>query len=165
MFSTEEMKSRAEQFKQQAAQLNADAEMIEKLLASGIDVAYINRLMGVMGEAAAVSLLGVNKPAKKAGRPAKTASKAAKPAKPKADAKPRGTRTQPSLKSLILDVLSKNKAGLELSEIVEEVLKTGYTSSAKNFSIVVYQNLYQLSQKDTVGHNKDDHKYSIIKAA
>lgn len=156
MFSTEELKSRAAQFKQQAAQLANDAEQIEKLLASGVDITHINNLMGSNDDTEMVPQKS------KAGRPSTkmAAAKPAKKAEPKAS-KPRGTRTQPSLKSLILDVLTKKKDGLELSEIVEEVLKTGYTSSAKNFSIVVYQNLYQLSQKDTVGHNKDDHKYSL----
>lgn len=70
---------------------------------------------------------------------------------------------QPSLKSIIVDVLANKSEGLTLTEIVKEVLGMGYKSNAEKFDNVVYQNLYALLKKDDIGCEK--HRYSLKKSA
>lgn len=81
---------------------------------------------------------------------------------PKKARKPR-TNGQPSLKSVIVDVLADKSEGLTLTEIVKEVLGKGYKSNAEKFDNVVYQNLYALLKKDDIGCEK--HRYSLKKSA
>lgn len=70
---------------------------------------------------------------------------------------------QPSLKSVIVDILDGKEDGLSLKEIVAEVLNKGYKSNAKDFTTVVYQNLYSLLNKDNKVDNKNN-RY-VLKAA
>jgi hypothetical protein len=125
MYTSEELKSRAEQLRQESQRLASDAEQIDKLLASGIDISHIGVLMGF-----SVPVTGaVPTITKKVGRPSTKVVE--NPSLPDMrDESETVHRTQPSLKSLILDVLSKKKDGLKLHEIVEDVLKTGYISTA-----------------------------------
>jgi len=100
--------------------------------------------------------------AKKAGRP-KGSTKTVDADTVDAVKKPRKSRDgQPSLKSIIVDALGGKENGLSLKEIVAEVLNKGYKSNAKDFTTVVYQNLYALLKKDNI-ENKD-HRY-VLKAA
>lgn len=46
------------------------------------------------------------------------------------------------LRDVIQQVLSKNKKGLTLSDLSAKVLEAGYKTNAKNFSNMVYQNIY-----------------------
>lgn len=51
-----------------------------------------------------------------------------------------------SLKAYIIDVLSSNRRGLNLGEILDAVLKSGYVTNSANFKNTLYQCLY---------HNED----------
>lgn len=55
----------------------------------------------------------------------------------------RRTRNEKSLRVLLGEILAKHKKGLTKQELIEKVLATGYKSSAKNFGMVVYLNLYK----------------------
>lgn len=47
-----------------------------------------------------------------------------------------------SLRSLIPQILRKNKKGLSLDDLVGKVQESGYESNSTNFKSVVYQSLY-----------------------
>ena len=86
-------------------------------------------------------------------------SKVAKKRKPTR----RGRRAgQPSLKSLVLEMLEKNKKGLKLDDIVERVLATGYKTGAANFKANVYQAMYNL--KDEVDYDSEGKVYRLKSA-
>lgn len=52
-------------------------------------------------------------------------------------------RGQRSLKSLLVEILSKYKKGLTKQELVDKVTASGYKSNSKNFGMIVYLNLYK----------------------
>lgn len=58
----------------------------------------------------------------------------------------RGSRKRPKneapLRKVIQDILSKNKKGLSLKALAQQVKDTGYKSHSQNFQNVVYQSLY-----------------------
>ena len=86
-----------------------------------------------------------------------------RPAKISRKAKPAGAgrkRKQPSLKSLVLDILEKSKKGMTLSELSDKVLATGYSSNATNFKTVLYQSLYSLKQ-DSVDYDSESKVYRL----
>jgi hypothetical protein len=152
----ESLKNRASECRRQAEELTNEANTIDQVLGLGNVESVLKLLGGTPVEATIAKTVG-----RKPGKPGRKPT--TKSAKGTAHRGPRGPRSQPSLRSLILDVLQNKNEGLTLAEIVQEILKKGYKSSAENFSIVVYQNLYQLSKKSEVGHK--DHKYSLTKAA
>ena len=47
-----------------------------------------------------------------------------------------------SLRSVILELLQKNKKGFKLADLAAKVTETGYRSHSRNFTNVVYQSLY-----------------------
>lgn len=47
-----------------------------------------------------------------------------------------------SLRTVMLDVLAKNKKGLSLTDLAQQISDTGYKSNSRNFKNVVYQCLY-----------------------
>jgi hypothetical protein len=47
-----------------------------------------------------------------------------------------------SLKVLVVEILRENKKGLNLKQLADKVLKTGYKTSSSNFSNTVYQAVY-----------------------
>ena len=55
-----------------------------------------------------------------------------------------------SLRLFILDELKRVKSGLELAPLTDNIKKLGFRSRATNFSLIVYQGLYQLMKKKVV---------------
>lgn len=55
-------------------------------------------------------------------------------------------RGQRSLKSILIEILSKHKKGLTKAELMEKIAATGYKSNAQNFGMVVYLNLYRKAE-------------------
>lgn len=47
-----------------------------------------------------------------------------------------------SLRTVMLEVLAKNKKGLSLADLAQQISDTGYKSNSRNFKNVVYQCLY-----------------------
>ncbi|HUG17620.1 MAG TPA: hypothetical protein VMM56_01500 [Planctomycetaceae bacterium] len=56
--------------------------------------------------------------------------------------KRRRPKNAQSLRAVIIELLSANKKGMNLQEIHDAVVATGYKSNSKNFKNVVYQTLY-----------------------
>jgi len=54
----------------------------------------------------------------------------------------RRRRNETSLRTVVLEILGKNKKGLPLAELSEKVAETGYKSGSKNFRNVLYQCVY-----------------------
>ena len=51
-------------------------------------------------------------------------------------------KNETSLRTVVQGVLTKNKKGFPLSDLVNKVTETGYKSSSSNFKNVVYQCVY-----------------------
>lgn len=47
-----------------------------------------------------------------------------------------------SLRTVMLEVLAKNKKGLSLPDLAQQISDTGYKSNSRNFKNVVYQCVY-----------------------
>ncbi|MEM7812159.1 MAG: hypothetical protein AAF532_11825 [Planctomycetota bacterium] len=92
--------------------------------------------------------------AKAAPKPAakKPAAKAAPAEAPKRRGRPPGSgggkrpKNTMSLKALCVELLTKNKKGLTLEDIITKTQESGYKSSASNFKTVVYQTLYNADE-------------------
>lgn len=54
----------------------------------------------------------------------------------------RRPKNEQSLRTVVLEVLKKNKAGLTLAMLADAVVETGYKSNSRNFRNVLYQCLY-----------------------
>jgi hypothetical protein len=54
----------------------------------------------------------------------------------------RRIKNETSLRSVVLQILGKNKKGFPLSELAEKVQEAGYKSGSQNFKNVVYQCVY-----------------------
>lgn len=91
---------------------------------------------------------------------------AAAPAAPKRRGRPPGSgggkrpKNAMPLKALCIELLSKNKKGLTLEQIIEKAQESGYKSSATNFKTVVYQTLYNA---DEVERDKATKLYVLSK--
>lgn len=87
-------------------------------------------------------------------------SKAPKTAKvARRQPKRRRPRNQPSLKSIIQDILQKSKKPMTLDEIIEKVNETGYRSKAKDFRQVAYLNLFNMKKNGEVLHDSETKQY------
>lgn len=51
-----------------------------------------------------------------------------------------------SLRTVVIDVLAKNKKGLSVRDIAQKVKDTGYKSNSRKFENVVYQCLYHTQE-------------------
>lgn len=159
------LKERSENLRKRIAEDTARADAIDAFVSQP----GVEHVLALLGESIVADLSGPSEPsepekAKKSGRPKGSAKKddSAVEKKPR---KPRQSRDgQPSLKSIIVDTLDGKENGLSLKEIVAEVLNKGYKSNAKDFTTVVYQNLYSLLKKDNKVENKD-HRYVLKSAA
>ena len=54
----------------------------------------------------------------------------------------RRVKNETSLRTVVLEILGKNKKGLTLADVADKVAETGYKSNSRNFRNVVYQCLY-----------------------
>ncbi len=54
----------------------------------------------------------------------------------------RRPKNSTSLRSLVAEILGKNKKGLSLDDLVAKIQESGYESNSAKFKNVVYQNLY-----------------------
>jgi len=63
-----------------------------------------------------------------------------------------------SLRAIVLDLLTKNKKGLSISELHERVEGTGYKTRSRNFRNVLYQCLYNT---EGISHEKETGKYVL----
>jgi len=105
--------------------------------------------------------------AKKAGRPAK-AKKAGRPAKVKATKRGRPLHTSRAhnelpLRQVVTNVLKGAKNGLNLTELVEAIVKTGYKSKTKDdFAKIVYQAVYKLCKEKTATKEAATKKYRLV---
>jgi hypothetical protein len=70
----------------------------------------------------------------------------------------RRPKNKRSLRSLVLDLLTKNKKGLSISELHERVEGAGYKTRSRNFRNVLYQCLYNT---DGISHEKETGKYVL----
>jgi hypothetical protein len=64
---------------------------------------------------------------------------------PKARAGKRRMSNSAPLRSVVMDILKKNKKGFRLSDLSVKVVEAGYKSHSSNFQNVVYQCLYHSS--------------------
>lgn len=72
------------------------------------------------------------------------------------------SRNQPSLKSLIRDILQKSKKPLSTDEVVDRVQAAGYKSNSDEFRKVVYLNLFNLKKAGEIGHDPAKKLYSGV---
>lgn len=87
------------------------------------------------------------------------AAKVARRRKPK---RGRGRfRNQPSLKSIIVEILQKSKKPMSLDDILEKVKATGYQSSSENFRQVAYLNLFNMKKNGEVEHDSETKLYRV----
>jgi hypothetical protein len=98
------------------------------------------------------------------------AAKAAKEGTPRAPrAKKEGEGKYPSLKEVVVGILNKNAAGLELKGIVAQVQAMidakEYDSNARSLSAVVSQAVNALKQENLISHDRESKKYSPKTAA
>ncbi len=63
-----------------------------------------------------------------------------------------------SLRAVVLDLLTRNKKGLSISELHERVEETGYKSRSNNFRNVLYQCLYNT---EGIVHEKETGRYVL----
>lgn len=101
-------------------------------------------------EARIADLLGSGSVSSKAPKTAKVARRQPKRRRP---------RNQPSLKSIIQDILQKSKKPMTLDEIIEKVNETGYRSKAKDFRQVAYLNLFNMKKNGEVLHDSETKQY------
>lgn len=67
-------------------------------------------------------------------------------------------KNESSLRTVVLEVLTKNKKGLSLQDLADQVKVSGYKSHSRNFKNVVYQCLYNT---DTIVHDNSTGLYRI----
>ena len=72
--------------------------------------------------------------------------------------KRRRPKNKQSLRSIVLDLLGRNKKGLSISELHERVEGAGYKTRSRNFRNVLYQCLYNT---DGISHEKETGKYVL----
>jgi hypothetical protein len=85
------------------------------------------------------------------GAPAKKAPAAARRAAPaRAPSQPGRRKGQPSLRSLLTDILQKSRKPIPARELAEQVLATGYKTKSKHFTDVVWTALGQLEGVENV---------------
>jgi len=63
----------------------------------------------------------------------------------------RRVKNEQSLRSVVLEILKKNKKGFTLKDLEEKVLETGYKSHSANFRNVLYQCVYNT---EGIQHNQ-----------
>ncbi|MGC1273748.1 MAG: hypothetical protein WBC44_08585 [Planctomycetaceae bacterium] len=68
-------------------------------------------------------------------------------------------RNQPSLKSIIVEILQKSKKPMSLDDVIEKVKATGYQSSSENFRQVAYLNLFNMKKNGEVEHDSETKLY------
>ena len=73
----------------------------------------------------------------------------ATPAKKKTGPGPR--KGQPSLRSLLTELLQKSRKPVPARDLAEQVLATGYTTTSKNFTDVVWTALAQMKAENVKG--------------
>ncbi len=73
--------------------------------------------------------------------------------------RPRLSNVAP-LRTVVLEVLKKNKKGLVLSELTTKVIEAGYKSQSANFQNVIYQCLYYTPEIEQDASTK---RYSLKK--
>jgi hypothetical protein len=64
------------------------------------------------------------------------------------------------LRTVMLEVLGKNKKGLSLHDLSQQISSTGYKSNSRNFKNVVYQCLYNTK---SVVHDEATGLYRVVK--
>ncbi len=64
------------------------------------------------------------------------------------------------LRTVMLGILAKNKKGLSLQDLAQQISDTGYKSNARNFKNVVYQCLYNTKN---VVHDDATGLYRLVK--
>jgi hypothetical protein len=67
-------------------------------------------------------------------------------------------RNSPSLREVVVELLTRHRKGLSMAELKEQIAATGYRSHSTNFRNVLYQCLYYLKG---VRHNKKTGKYVL----
>jgi hypothetical protein len=67
-------------------------------------------------------------------------------------------KNESSLRTVVQDVLAKNKKGLSLTDLTQQVNDTGYKSHSRNFKNVVYQCLYHT---DSIVHDESTGLYRV----
>jgi anti-sigma28 factor (negative regulator of flagellin synthesis) len=104
-------------------------------------------------------------PVRKAGRPKVKKEDKANPDKPEGKEKEK----KRSLKDVVQEVLSSNKDGMEMKEVVESVKslieKGEYKSKADNVAAVIAQALFHLQKDSVVQRNKETKRYFLATAA
>jgi hypothetical protein len=65
-----------------------------------------------------------------------------------------------SLRVVMLSVLGKNKKGLPLDELAQQISDTGYKSNSRNFENVVYQCIYDTPE---VEHDEATGTYRVAR--
>ena len=68
------------------------------------------------------------------------------------------TRNSPSLREVVVRLLTQHRKGLSMAELREQIAAAGYKSHSTNFRNVLYQCLYYLKG---VKHNKKTGKYVL----
>jgi hypothetical protein len=108
---------------------------------------------------------------KKPGRPKTKAKTNPDSATPSGDGDAATATTKSSkrsLKSVVQEILSGNKDGLEMKEVVEAVktliTKGEYDSKADNVAAVVAQALFHLQKGNIVQRNKETKRYTVAAA-
>lgn len=69
-------------------------------------------------------------------------------------------KNESPLRTVLLDVLTRNKKGLSLRDIAEKVKDSGYKTRSRNFENVVYQCLYNT---DGIVHDDATGLYKMTK--
>ncbi|QDT39207.1 hypothetical protein [Stratiformator vulcanicus] len=103
---------------------------------------------------------------KSPGRPKKSKAATSTPKKKKSVKKKKSSggrraRNTKSLKDYILDILAKNKKGLDLNEMMDAVQKEGYKSKSADFKTVLYQTLYHLKRGGEIDRNDKTGAYVL----
>jgi outer membrane protein TolC len=68
------------------------------------------------------------------------------------------SRYSPSLRQVVVELLTQHRKGLSMAELREQIAAAGYKSHSTNFRNVLYQCLYYLKG---VKHNKKTGKYVL----
>lgn len=140
--SSVELKERREAL--QAERDAIDAEFQKRL----------TELQGLVGAPAAATKPKAKRGRKKTAAPAASADGAAQTAK------------QPTMKELVLNILSKNQGGLELGGILDVIKgmveRKEYATRAQKLAPVVSQAIHALKQEKLIEQNKDSKKYTNV---
>ncbi len=73
----------------------------------------------------------------------------------------RRPKNERPLTEVVMEVLEKNKPGLSLRDLAEQVFATGYKSNSGNFNNVLYQCLY--NNRKTIVHDAKTGAYRLRK--